>query len=45
MSTPAVPVEITTTAPAEEEIEIIGDLDDIAGTEPMLGCNDDNPYR
>lgn len=41
----AVAVEITPGPHAEEEeIEIIDDLDALAGTEIMLGCGNDNPY-
>jgi hypothetical protein len=29
----------------ENEIEVLVDLDDLAGTATMLGCGDDNPYR
>jgi hypothetical protein len=29
----------------EDEIEVLVDLDDLAGTATMLGCGDDNPYR
>lgn len=31
--------------PQADEIEILDDLDDIAGTHVMLGCGDDNPYK
>jgi hypothetical protein len=45
---PPVPVEIITTPQTEEsaeDVEVIDDLDEIASTEIMLGCGDDNPYQ
>jgi hypothetical protein len=31
--------------PDGDEIDVLDDLDDIASTEVMLGCGDDNPYK
>ncbi|MEV0776331.1 hypothetical protein [Streptomyces sp. NPDC050428] len=36
-------VEINSQA-ADDEIEVIDDLDALAGTDVMLGCGEDNPF-
>ncbi|MEW2634676.1 hypothetical protein AB0903_24295 [Streptomyces sp. NPDC048389] len=36
-------VEINTQA-TDDEIEVVEDLDAIAGTDVMLGCGNDNPF-
>jgi hypothetical protein len=28
-----------------DEIEVLANLDDLASTDAMLGCGDDNPYQ
>ncbi|MEU1674111.1 hypothetical protein ABZ752_19085 [Streptomyces roseifaciens] len=40
----AIAVEITTRPAAEDDIEFVDDLDDLAGREVMMGCGNDNPY-
>ncbi|WP_180931261.1 hypothetical protein [Streptomyces sp. AJS327] len=41
---PAVSVQLTTRPVNEDEVELVDDLDTIAGNEVMRGCGDDNPY-
>ncbi|MFF4254986.1 hypothetical protein ACFY1L_27640 [Streptomyces sp. NPDC001663] len=41
----ATAVEITVGLLAEDEIEFVEDLDDVAGGDVMRGCGDDNPYN
>ncbi|WKK26585.1 hypothetical protein QZH56_13900 [Streptomyces olivoreticuli] len=40
----AITVEITTRQDVDDEIELIDDLDTVAGNEVMRGCGNDNPY-
>ncbi|MBI0374712.1 hypothetical protein JBE27_00080 [Streptomyces albiflaviniger] len=37
-------VEITPRQEVNDEIELVDDLDEIAGNEVMRGCGNDNPY-
>ncbi|MFF3178120.1 hypothetical protein ACFVQ0_36495 [Streptomyces sp. NPDC057900] len=39
-----VPVNITTGPAVVDEIELVDDLDSLAGNEVMRGCGNDNPY-
>lgn len=34
-----------TAAGPSDEIEVLANLDDLASTDAMLGCGDDNPYQ
>ncbi|MDN3056162.1 hypothetical protein PH213_16740 [Streptomyces sp. SRF1] len=37
-------VEITPRHVVDDEIEFVDDLDELAGSEVMRGCGNDNPY-
>ncbi|MCQ8829879.1 hypothetical protein [Streptomyces malaysiensis] len=37
-------VEITPRHVVDDEIELVDDLDEVAGNEVMRGCGNDNPY-
>ncbi|MFG2528303.1 hypothetical protein [Streptomyces sp. NPDC048516] len=39
-----VPVQIIGRPEVDDEIELVDDLDSLAGNEVMRGCGNDNPY-
>jgi hypothetical protein len=41
----ATEVEIAVRLHAEDEVEFVEDLDEVAGGDVLRGCGDDNPYN
>ncbi|MEV7501750.1 hypothetical protein [Streptomyces sp. NPDC093018] len=44
IATKSIPVQINSRPEAVDEVELVDDLDTLAGNEVMRGCGNDNPY-